>query len=135
MQINRIFDYIHLFNYINMYMIANMRKYFIKPVGLFLLVFFPALLLWCGDPDCLAGKADDTCASLVCSALGTHEGSSQNSTGMDSSACSCVCHIPVISSPSALTLFSSQSEDNLLRSTFFIPFAPTRTIYHPPKSV
>jgi len=115
-------------------MITKVEKTLIKPVGLFLLFFFPALLLWCGDPDCLAGKASENCASLICSVLGKHDGSSQNTVGMDSSACSCVCHIPALSSRSPLKLFSSHSQDNLLKTTFFIPFAPIRTIYHPPKS-
>lgn len=68
----------------------------IVPVsGLFIAAVFTLSLFWCGDPDCLTGKSNEDCGSLICSLLDKHDASSSTS-GAGSNDCACVCHVPTI---------------------------------------
>jgi hypothetical protein len=104
----------------------------IRSASILLLFCFTASLLWCGDADCLTGMSNEDCASLICSLLNNHDSSRDNSLGTNAVDCSCICHLPALSTPVFDFSLSTNVLTSSFYSTFVVPSAPARLIYRPP---
>src|SRR3990172_4503136 len=103
-----------------------------KMLAAFLVFCFTVTLLWCGDAECLKGNSTDDCASLVCSLLNKHNPSDLNSTNRSLDDCSCVCHVPTVTTSQVDFLLRLSFQTVTSTETSRIFSTPNRLIYRPP---
>lgn len=113
-------------------LINKITTFCLRTAGLLIVVCFTASLFFCGDADCLNGKSDEDCASLLCSLLNKHDAPSHDASGGNDKDCSCVCHLPVVMTPAFSFDYHPITRDNTLVATLFVTSAPNRLVYHPP---
>lgn len=101
-------------------------------IAFYLAFSFCASLFWCGDLDCLSGKSNEDCSALMCSILKTHDLPSTASSTESSKDCSCVCHVPSLTSRSIQFTFSASAEASIFSEPSLAPSSPNRPVFRPP---
>ena len=112
-------------------MMSFLSKNMFRFVGFLLVLTFTLSLFWCGDPDCLAGKSNEDCASLVCSFLDKHDTSSSDASG-PTKDCSCVCHIPSLSSNAPTLSYHPVLQKVVFELTLTEISSPSHSLFRPP---
>jgi hypothetical protein len=101
----------------------------------FFVICFTISMFICGDADCLRGKSNENCVSLLCSLLHKHASPSQNSQSGAGNECSCVCHVLTIIGPTFSFNYHPMAQYNTAIVMLQISSAPNRLVYHPPAAV
>lgn len=112
-------------------MISFLSRYLFRFVGFLLVLTFTLSLFWCGDPDCLAGKSNEDCPSLVCSFLDKHDTSSSDASS-PTKDCSCVCHIPSLSVNATTLSYYPALQQGVFELTLAEISSPSHSLFRPP---
>lgn len=107
-------------------------KTFFKFAYLLLTICFAFSLFMCGDADCLTGKSNEECVSLLCSLLNKHDLPSHGPFDVNAKDCSCVCHMPIVIASAFELNYPPISQDNSSKAILPVTSAPNRLVYHPP---
>jgi hypothetical protein len=111
--------------------VITMRKAFFLLPSLILMSQTMAIL-FCGEVDCLQGKSDENCATLLCSILARDAAPVSAPDHGSATACDCYCHI-LIDLPK-IDLCATHLDVTTLYTVkvLHVFVTPVYDIYHPP---